>query len=203
MISITSNAEQVAVAVRALGQRAPDVIVVALNRAALIVRREAIGIVSKETASKARYIRHAIRVRPHATLRRMRAIITGAGKDIPIIDLGARKLKRGGITWRSHGKFLSHVPQGFIARMPSGHISIFVRARNSTPQLVGHITIRHKRVHSTGSDTPIATVVTQGIGRTLSNPLVLRRLEIVGDVNLVETMINGLNKALAKEDFVQ
>lgn len=201
MIRVTANVTQVAEAVRVLGQRAPYAIVRGINRTAVGVRREMISILKRETVSKSSFLTRAIRIRPRASLFRLRTRITGAGHDIPIIKLGARQLKGGGVSWHGRGKFPAHLPNAFIATLRGGNRQVLIRSRTSGSQQVNHLILRHRRVRPSGSDLPIAVVVTRGISQVLTRVIVLRALERRGDELFARYIVEELNRELSREGF--
>lgn len=201
MIRVTANTEQVAQAIQALGRRAPKAIASGINKGSRDVRNAAILTAKEKTPSRVRFIQHAIRIHPRANVHNLRAIVTMAGKNIPLIQLGAKNLKHGGVTWNAKGKLPRHLPHAFIVAR-AGKRQVFVRSITEKPQLVDRIVIRHKRLHRKGSDTPIAFVVAPGIGSVFAWPSARRKLEEVGDRAVPHHIIKELNEAIRKEGFL-
>lgn len=115
-------------AIRLLGDRAPIAIARALNRANGSMRTLMARSVSQDLKLKVGTVRDELVMTP-ATQQRQVAMLSVAGKRIPVYDFNAKgpmpsRGKGRGVTARTPA---GRYPRAFIARMPSGHMGVFER----------------------------------------------------------------------------
>jgi len=102
-------------ALKALGQKAPQAIMRAINRTARSARTQAVRAVSKEIRLKQRDVRPMLPVIP-ATSRHLEAKLVARGRPISVMRLGARQTKAG-VVYRGPGGMVL-IRSAFIATMP-------------------------------------------------------------------------------------
>ena len=101
----------------------------ALNRAANKTRTRTVSLLSKAFNIKAGDLKPFVKVSPRATLRKGTVAIMGRSTrplGIHKFAKGAKKQGVLGVRFNAGGGSKTH-PHTFIARMPSGHVGIFVR----------------------------------------------------------------------------
>lgn len=122
-------------AIRRLKDRAPIAIARALNRSVDSGRTAMTRKIAEDLSTKVGVVRERIYV-VKATVRNHVAEIRASAKRIPLVDFGARgplpSRGRGRVTAKLQGK--REYPRAFMARMPSGHLGVFVRGGKGAPE---------------------------------------------------------------------
>jgi hypothetical protein len=137
-INVKSNAQSVVLELLGAAREMPDAVVRALNKtvdqvkvaAAREVRKAGYGLKVGDVKKALRVIR--------ATRGNLRASVVASGRPVPLMQYGARATSKGVSVNVLNGRKL--IAGAYIARMPSGHVGVFVREQ----------TTRHKKVRKDG-----------------------------------------------------
>lgn len=127
-VQIKADTKEVKRMLKNLKGGANKVLVRSLNRTLTSVNSTAAKSISKDLRVTQKVVKKGLKVYK-ANYRFKRASVNASGYRIPIIDLGAKKLKKGTITYK--GRFGGRVkaPTGsFLATMSSGHRGVFKRS---------------------------------------------------------------------------
>jgi len=144
----------------------------ALNRAASKTRTATGRLLSKEFNIKVGDLRPFLKVSPKATLLSNRVAVMGKSSMLGVFKYAKGKKRQGplGVRFNTGGGSKVH-PHTFLARMPSGHHGIFVRAHK----------VGSKRVPD----------VSRSTGKTISKQLPIRELTYPSVAHMVTNVQRG------------
>jgi len=112
----------------------PKILARAMNRASSTMRSRIVKLVAKRAGIKQKLIRKRIWFRK-ANATSLWAMITGGKSGWPLIAMGAKQTKRGVTIRRAPKTKRELLAHAFIAKMPSGHVGVFVRKPGWTHRL--------------------------------------------------------------------
>lgn len=161
-VNVRSNASLIAAELLASAQDMRNTALVrALNKTA-----DQVLVAGSREVRKAGYklkaadIKSAMRVK-RASQSRLTASVIASGRPVPLIQYGARQTSKGVTVSVLNGRKL--IPGAFIAKMPTGHIGVFVREPGG----------KHKKVMKAGKASwhqlPIRELFGPAIPDALSN----------------------------------
>ena len=135
-VHIRQDAREVERMLRGLKNGSNKVLVRAINKTATTVKRVALRGMAKDLRLTQKSVAKSVKL-DKARWRLKRAIITVTGRRIPIIDFGARQVRRG-VTYKGRGGGRKLIPGAYIATMQSkGVFKRIGRARGPNRELLG------------------------------------------------------------------
>ena len=145
-VRIQHDAREVEKMLRGLKNGANKVLVRAINKTATPVKRVALRSMAKDLRLTQKSVAKSVKL-DRATWRLKRATITVTGRRIPIIDFGARQVKKG-VTYKGRGGGRKLIPGAYIATMESkGVFKRIGRERGPNRELLGpspqYVFVRH------------------------------------------------------------
>jgi hypothetical protein len=127
--TIRFHAEEAFANLRAFREASPRATTRAINRAAASTQTLAIRDMSRDLGVRQTVVRQRMRL-GRATWQRLVATLTVRGRPLSLLLFRARQDARG-VTYRLRGQVV-FIPSAFIATMPSGRRSVFLRRIPST-----------------------------------------------------------------------
>jgi len=99
----------------------------AINKIGVKARKQVLQMVTREVAVKQKDLRQNNVRLTRASRDRLYAVLSITGRRIPLMDFGARQVKRG-VTYRiSRSGGRKRIANAFVKTMPSGHEGVFKR----------------------------------------------------------------------------